>query len=471
MTLAACLIAALSGCRATSVPPAGVLLDCDVPGVPGPARCGSVTVPENRDNPGRTLALNVVVLEPTGPTRDADPLVPLQGGPGQPAVPMADFYARLFAAVRRTRAIVLVDVRGTGKSNPLNCEFDSDASLRSTDLLPLDAVRACRAALERHADLTRYTTPDIADDLEDVRRALGYTRWNLYGTSYGTRLALEYVRRHEASVRTMTLKAVVPPSMLIPFSYARDADAALQIAIDRCHADPGCRARAGDTRVHLAATIERLSRAPEEVRVMNREGREVTVTMGPGLFADMIRNMMYGSQGTMDALPRIRDAAAGELRSFAETVVRIKRSYSADTSIGLFLTVTCAEDVPFIDVEAVPSAVKGTFLGDFRIRQQIAACREWTPPSRLGRSQDAVVSDVPALLFSGDMDPVTPPRMGDEVVKTLRRGRHVVLLNNAHALGASSACVTGLNAELLAGRPASTLSVACAADAPLPSPR
>ena len=106
----------------------------------------------------------------------------------------------------------------------------------------------------------------------------------------------------------MTLKAVVPPSMLIPFSYARDSDAALQVAIDKCQADAVCRERAGDTRGHLAATIARLSQAPEEVRVLNREGREVTITLGPGLFADMIRNMMYASQGAIDALTRIRDA-------------------------------------------------------------------------------------------------------------------------------------------------------------------
>ena len=135
-----------------------VFRSCSLPDVVGPVLCGSFEVPEDRSGKGRTIALNIVVLKATGPSPVADPIVPLQGGPGQGAVGLAGFYARTLAALRESRDIVLIDVRGTGRSNPLDCDISSPESVRSGDLLPPPAIRACRQRLESRADLRFYTT-------------------------------------------------------------------------------------------------------------------------------------------------------------------------------------------------------------------------------------------------------------------------------------------------------------------------
>ena len=182
------------------------------------------------------------MLKATGASPKPDPIVPLQGGPGQAAVPLADFYARTLAPLREERDIVLIDVRGTGRSNPLGCDIADAGSASSSDRPSPAAITACRTALESRADLRLYTTANIARDLDDVRRAMGIARWNLYGTSYGTRLAQEYLRRFGAHVRTVTMKGIVPPSLVIPLPYARDAQTALEASIDaatRAHC-PGC---------------------------------------------------------------------------------------------------------------------------------------------------------------------------------------------------------------------------------------
>ncbi|HKO59029.1 MAG TPA: alpha/beta fold hydrolase, partial [Thermoanaerobaculia bacterium] len=163
-------------------------------------------VPENRAVAGgRMIDLNVVVLEATGKGPKREPLFILQGGPGQAATALADFYARTFAPIREQRDIVLVDQRGTGKSNGLYCDMGDG-------FFPPAAIAACRDDVAKRADPRFYTTTEAVRDLDDVRRKLGYQRINLYGTSYGTRVALEYARAYPRRVRSMVLKAVIAPS-------------------------------------------------------------------------------------------------------------------------------------------------------------------------------------------------------------------------------------------------------------------
>ena len=169
--------------------PAITFKDCHLEGVPGRSVCATFDVSEDRERGRRTIGLSIAVLKATGASPKPDPIVPLQGGPGQAAVPQADFYARTLAPLREERDIVLIDVRGTGRSNPLGCDIADAGSVSSSDLLSPAAITACRTALESRADLRLYTTANIARDLDDVRRAMSIDRWNLYGTSYGTRLA------------------------------------------------------------------------------------------------------------------------------------------------------------------------------------------------------------------------------------------------------------------------------------------
>ena len=421
------------------------LEECSIPGVAGPALCGTFEVPENRTKPTRKIPLNIVVLRAMSAARKPDPIVPLQGGPGQAATPLAGFYARVLAPLRQDRDIVLVDVRGTGRSNPLPCDFTTQASLGSMDLLPPSVVSECRKAAERHADLRQYTTAEITRDLEDVRRAMKLERWNTYGTSYGTRLGQEYLRRYPAAIRTATLKGVAGPSLAIPLPYARDWQGMLE------------RTLSAGTREQLARVLSALRQKPATV---THDGMQVAISAG--VFAEALRNQMYNPAGVPAAVRTIESAAQGDFAPAAQNIVRLRRSWSNDLSIGMFLSVTCAEDIPRIPSTGLERYVGGTLLGDFRIRQQMAACRLWSAAPLPADSAKPVVSDVPVLLISGDIDPVTPPHYADEVVKTLRNGRHIVLKNHGHAMGPEAPCIVSIMKQFIDSGSAAGLDVSCA---------
>jgi pimeloyl-ACP methyl ester carboxylesterase len=213
------------------------LTPCKLEGVPGEAKCGTHQVWEDREaKQGRRLDLSIIVLAALEPNRKPDPFFMLQGGPGDAPSFNARFYSRVFHDVRRTRDLVLVDLRGTGKSSPLTCpELAKPGSdgVFDADLLSLPAVRACRARLEKNANLRMYTTEIAVDDLEDVRQALGYGPINLYGTSYGSRVAQVYMRRHPKSLRAVTMKGIVPASMAMPETHARAGEDAWQSVVGR----------------------------------------------------------------------------------------------------------------------------------------------------------------------------------------------------------------------------------------------
>lgn len=193
------------------------LKSCRLPGIDEKLLCGRLTVFENRlTRAGRTIDLNVVVLPAFDQKTKAEPLFDLAGGPGAAATEGARFYAEQGKEYRRRRDVVLVDQRGTGKSNPLSLPGKRTPQDYLSEMYPVDYVKRLRQTLERRADLTQYTTSIAMDDLDDVRAWLGYDRINLIGSSYGTRGALVYLRQHPERVRTVTLIGVAPTYLKMP---------------------------------------------------------------------------------------------------------------------------------------------------------------------------------------------------------------------------------------------------------------
>jgi pimeloyl-ACP methyl ester carboxylesterase len=319
------------------------LRNCVLPNVEGQTLCGTFEVDENREQPSRRIGLRVVVLKATGRNAQADPFVPLQGGPGQGGTHLAAMYGRLLAGIRASRDIVLIDVRGTGQSNPLHCDIASPPWTRSLDLMPPDAIRACRDSLQQRADLRLYTTAIIAQDLDDVRAALGVERWNVFGASYGTRLAQEYTRRYGSRVRTLTLHGVASPSMAIPLPYARDAQQAVDKLLD------------GRTRTVLADVLRHLAQEPAIVPTATGD-----VAISAGELSEGLRNMLYNARSAGAATDMIHAAAAGDYRAAADAVLQQRRGFSGDIALGMFLSVTCTEDIPRITEAAIADATRDT---------------------------------------------------------------------------------------------------------------
>ncbi len=193
------------------------LKPCRLAGIDEKLLCGQLTVPENRQTRvGRTIGLNVVVLPAFDQKTKAEPLFDLAGGPGAAATEGARFYAQQGKEYRRRRDVVLVDQRGTGRSNPLSMPTKKTPQHYLSEMYPVDYVKSLRQTLEERADLTQYTTSIAMDDLDDVRDWLGYDRIHLLGTSYGTRAALVYMRQHPERVRTVTLFGVAPTYLRMP---------------------------------------------------------------------------------------------------------------------------------------------------------------------------------------------------------------------------------------------------------------
>lgn len=447
------------------------LAPCTIEGVPGEARCGTHRVWENRETrQGREIELSIIVLPATSADRRPDPLFALAGGPGDAPSFNARFFSRAFAEVRKHRDLVFVDLRGTGRSAPLTCPelAAPDATGRfDADLLSLPAVRACRARLERSADLTRYTTAIAVDDLDEVRQALGYTTINLYGTSYGSRVAQVYMRRHPGSLRAVTMKGIVPPSMAMPESHARAGEDAWQALVARCRGDEGCRRTYPTLDADFRGLLNRLEKTAPLITLPGNANRGATaVRVTRGLFAEAFRNVLYTPDGLAQAPKLIRQLLGGDDRGLAETALAGRTVLGGERlAAGYFLSVTCAEDLPFLATDAAALAT-GTFGGDYRLQQQIAACGVWPRGAVSSAHRQPVRSAIPTLLVSGELDPVTPPSGGDEVLKTLTNGAHVVMRNNGHPIGNAEACIGSLFAAFLEKGTIAGLDSSCAQSIP-----
>lgn len=438
----AILVLALSLQTSSTVrqsPPKTITLkDCEIQGL-GKAKCGTLEVYENRaTKKGRMISLNILVLPATGEKREPDPLVYFAGGPGSAATEDALGFAPEFTKIREHRDLVFVDQRGTGKSHPLNCEFYNPNDLQSYlgYFMPLDDIRKCRPQLEANADLKLYTTTIAMDDMDEVRAALGYEQINLFGGSYGTRAALTYLKRYPKRVRTATLQGVAPTNLHMPSDFPLGNERALQGVIAECAADEACNKAFPNLKEEAKSLLAQLIKGPVEVEVQKPNSSDrVKVKLSRDLAAEAIRYMLYNPRAASRMPLVIHLAAQGNFVPLAESAIRYRRFLVGTGSNGMYLSVTCAEDLPWIKPGEGERMAANTFLGDYRLRQQREACALW-PRAEIERDYGKPVrADAPVLIVTGEWDPVTPPSNGDAVAKTLPNSLHIVVPHGAHGLG------------------------------------
>lgn len=424
------------------------------------ARCATLRVFEDRARgAGRELDLRVAVLPALGGSPEPDPLFLLVGGPGQAATEAGPQILERLDEIRQRRDVVLVDQRGTGASHPLDCREDEDEPLsrRFAPTLDLAETRACLAALD--ADTTRYVTPIAMDDLDDVRHRLGYEQINVWGGSYGTRAALVYYRQHPDRVRSLILDGAAPPSIELQLLIPRQAQRALDLALDACEGDDACRSAFPDARQALSLLFEELAKAPRTLTLPHpRTHRPEELRIDRAGLAMAVLQALY-----VPDLTRLLPLAVERARSgdFAPWVAMAGAfSESLGLSSGMFLSVICAEDIRRISPEKAREMTAGTFLGGDLLERMRAQCAEW-PSAALPESYFAPVSGgVAALILSGDADPVTPPEWGEIAARELTSSRHVVVRGAAHGVSVMG-CVPKLIAKFLDTRDAAGLDLSC----------
>jgi len=410
------------------------LADCRLPGVETVARCGLHEVWEDRESrTGRRIMLRVAIVPAKARTREPDPIVVIAGGPGQGAVSLAAEVMPLFSRLNDSRDVVFLDQRGTGDSNPLDCDDDTQPlQMLFEDALPERLVRKCLQALD--ADPRQYVTPIAMEDLEEVRAALGYDKINLWGGSYGTRAALEYVRRHGEHVRSMVLDGVAPATMKLPLSFVADGDAALQRLIEACEQEASCRRTYPDLRVMIVSLRGQLSRKPARATIQDpRTGDRATIQVNENVFLSGLFRPLYVAE-LASLLPYgVSAAVSGDFNPLLAQNLELADDIAENLAVGMHLSVICAEDIPRITREDL-QALNQSFFGRALVDDFMRACSIW-PRGKLPADYYAPVkSDVAALILSGGIDPATPPRHGEMVASTLPNSRHFVAPSLGHGV-------------------------------------
>ena len=433
-------ILAVSGCnQSQAVPAIDKLQPCTGYDTPVDAYCGTFTVYENRaTSQGRQIDLHIVVLPALSSDSKPDPFFFLAGGPGQGAAKMAKPLREAFRQILTNRDIVLVDQRGTGKSNPLDCinEDDSLKMLNEPEEAGIAQLKACMAGYD--ADLRLYTTDIAMDDLDEVRAFLGYDQINLYGGSYGTRAGLVYMRRHGERVRTAVLDGVAPTNMRLPLFFPRDAQRAFDRLVADCEADAGCRERYPNLGVRARTLIARLENNPPLVAVMHpRTGERGDIRMTARLLANVFASTLYQPLAA-SVIPALIERAEHDDFQGVLALTSLFDSGDPNMSIGMQLSVICAEDFPRLTQEEAAKEGQGSMFWPHVMRAQRAGCEFWPRGTVDASFYDPVQSSIPTLIMSGEIDPVTPPIWGEEIKKTLPNSIHVVMPGTGHTAGGTA---------------------------------
>jgi pimeloyl-ACP methyl ester carboxylesterase len=454
------LLQTLACARARTPEPTVRLTPCRIDGFAEEIKCATLSVPEDRSGGSdRRIAIHVAVVPALARVPEPDPLVLLAGGPGQAASSFGPWIGSVFAAVRRHRDIVLVDQRGTGKSNPLECGDPQDDAAAELVGREEEASRACLSKVA--GDPRHYTSSPAMEDLEEIRAALGYTQLNLWGGSYGTRAALVYMRAHPDRVRSAILDGVIPWSLRFPLYTARDGERALLRLFEDCAAAADCAGAFPALRAHLAELLRRLSTTPSAVTTRDpRTGASSTRHITRDEFAVGVRGFLYVA-ALASAVPLVIERAyAGDFEPFL-ALRQAVASWSMDTmSLGMTRSVLCSEDLPRIRDDEIGAATRGTVVGTAEVEIWKASCRPW-PRAVLTAGFDAPVRfDGPVLLLSGDLDPVAPPSWGEHVRATMPRARHLVAPGVGHNV-TPVGCAPDLVAAFVERADAMSLDAGC----------
>jgi len=398
------------------------------------ARCGTLDVPENPADPeGRKITLNIAVAPATGSTTEPDPVFFFAGGPGQAATETWVIIRPNLRQVRKTRDIVMIDQRGTGKSNKLACESDIEEDLNQEIDLDLIRSEAEKCLAELDGDPRFYTTTIAMGDYNRVREAMGYDKINIMGVSYGTRAAQVYLREFPETVRTVTLDSVVPMQLALGQEHAPMLDQSVAAVFADCAKDETCNALYPHRADELNALFAQLREEPREITMINPvNGEPQAMRLTADTLGVAIRFLSYASE-TQALIPLLVHEAltTGNLSRLASQAILVMSGLNEMLSRGMELSVLCAEDYPFIDLQADYSE---TLMGNLFLEIIDLQCKIWPQGEVPDGFHDPVVSDTPVLLMSGERDPVTPPQYAAQAAETYSNSVNLVAPGQSHSV-------------------------------------
>jgi pimeloyl-ACP methyl ester carboxylesterase len=440
--------------------------NCHLPGAEEALRCLTVPVPLDYANasiraPGTgSLKLHVTVAPAFRESARPDPLFVLAGGPGQAGSDVLPLLSAAFKRVRATRDIVFIDQRGTGLSGKLDCDSPPNEEVLSDAEIEA-ALRSCIG--KKAVPFAAYTTAAAARDIDQVRRALGYGKINLWGGSYGTRLGQAYARAFPDSVRSLVLDGVAAPDQVIP-AGGRDGQAALDKLFAQCQLDAGCRKAYPNLRAEFDALAARAEAGVKLTIADPRTAQPVSFTMTGPRFLGTVHNILYAPADARRLPFLIHSAYQGRWEPFiARHNIAGDFATEGSSAMLLHLAVVCAEDVP----RMTPALMKEDAS---TLTRPLAAripglCKTLNVPAVPYAAPSAI--QAPALLLSGALDPVTPPRRAEAAARHMAHAQQLVVANAGHGVS-QLGCAPRLLRDFL-DRPAAPLDAKCLAEIPAPT--
>lgn len=456
------VLGALAACDRLNAPAkapgdAVAFADCRIKHIDTVSRCAMFQVPEDHAKPdGTKISIHVAVVRALARNAEPDPIYLFAGGPGQATSDLGRLLANM-PDLYKVRDIILIDQRGTGKSRTLTCEagsFDSKTDPLVQNLTTTDADmerdrRRCLATLK--GSPANHRTDDYIDDVEAVRKALGHQRINIWGGSYGSRVALRYMKRYPAVLRTALLDGVAPTSLHLPDDALASSEAELRHVLSGCAASPACSKSYPDTLKTFDALLASLRAQPARSKLIHpASGATIDATVTDRAVVGMLWQLLYQPEASRLIPALIAQAAVGNYAPLAATTTANSIS---ETELGMALRVAvmCAEDM--LGRSAAPNPRFDSISALF-----YQACRDFPHGKVAPEFFEPTTSDIPTVLLSGARDPVTPPSQADLAAKTLKQSKHIIIPNSGHIVSYHPCMRRIVNKFIEAG------SVAAAAD-------
>jgi len=423
--------------------------------------CGYVTVPENRQNPnGAKVQLAVAMFKSPRVQNDQFPVVRLEGGPGGPSL---DNWARYITTANFSNFVfnhdlIMFDQRGTGYSTPsLNCseliqlQYDTlNTHLSATDSerMSIQALQTCHSRpVKAGVDLNAFNSQENAADVHDLILALGYKQANLYGVSYGTRLALTAMRLYPSVIRSVVLDSVYPPQKNRT-DLPSTAQRVFNVLFQGCAANTHCASLYPHLDTVFYQLVTDLNAKPVHFQTTNATtGKSYNAVMAGDDFVFVLFSALYATQ-IIPALPKM----IFQVRNQDYTL--LSQVYGAvefdDTfSYGMFYSDECNEDWSYVTQSDINNAMQGVTPQiqpalQSSLQQEYDSCHVWNVQKAPVAQKQAVVSDIPTLVLTDEYDPITPPANGKLAAQTLKNSYYFLFPGLGHGAEYSSPCVNSI---------------------------
>lgn len=423
-----------------------ILENCHLDGIRSQVKCGAINVPEDYTKPeGKSISINFAILPAIDHTQNNIPLLFLAGGPGQAAVELGAHLNSSFNEIKKTRDIILIDQRGTGLSQPLQCEDSHSDRLYSLipEEYPEQETLNCINQLKKSHRLSQYNSENAIRDFDAVRQALGYNKVHLYGGSYGTRAALVYMRLFPQSLESVVLDSVAPIEVPIGLFGASSARS-FNLLLEHCAKQLSCNNAFPNLKAEFDIVMKRLADKVVTLTIHHpRLGSPTEFKLSQGKFINILFKQLYGME-TRSLLPLVIHQAF--LENYQPLVGLISAADEAmNMYVGLTFNIVCNEDMPRITKDMLIEDSNNEFGGNISNLAFKEVCALW-PTYQVEESfYHPVTANIPTLILSGNLDPVTPPSNGKKSDLSLPNSNHIIAENSAHIVTSNACCIAMVN--------------------------